>query len=106
MYNLDKDLDAKIKRLDILNKELENNEARCNSISDLLMSKEDAIGKTQQKLGECYQSIQDLKYALNKLDGELNYFENLNEQHKSAQSQMFKGNEFEYKSGKENSLKC
>jgi hypothetical protein len=43
---------------------------------------------------------------LNKLDGELGYFENLNDQHKNAQTQMFKGNEFEYKSGKENSLKC
>ena len=79
MYNLDKDLDAKVKRLDILRKELENNQHRINSISDLLDSKEDAFARTQQKISECYQQLQDLKYSLNKLDGELNYFESLNE---------------------------
>ena len=54
MYNLDKDLDAKVKRLDILRKELENNQHRINSISELLDSKEDAFARTQQKISECY----------------------------------------------------
>lgn len=49
--------------------------------------------------------IQDLKYTLNKLDGELGYFETQNEQHKQAQAQLFKANEYEYMQGKDNSMK-
>lgn len=69
-------------------------------------SKEEAISRTQFKISEAYQQIQDLKYTLNKLDGELGYFENQNEQHKAAQAQMFKANEYEYVNGKDNNLKA
>lgn len=42
---------------------------------------------------------------MNKLDGELGYFESQNEQHKNAQSQLFKANEYEYVQSKDNQLK-
>ena len=46
-----------------------------------------------------------MKYTLNKLDGELGYFESQNEQHKAAQAQLFKANEYEYMQGKDNNMK-
>lgn len=45
-FNLDKDLDAQKKRIDILRIEVDNNEQRIASISDLLNSKEEAIQRT------------------------------------------------------------
>lgn len=57
MYNLDKDLEAKSKRIEILRREVENNGQRTNSITDVLDSKEDAIARTQQKISEAYQQI-------------------------------------------------
>lgn len=42
---------------------------------------------------------------MNKLDSELGYLENNNEQHKCAQSQLFKANEYEYNQSKEMSLR-
>lgn len=42
---------------------------------------------------------------MNKLDGELGYFESQNEQHKAAQAQLFKANEYEYMQGKDASMK-
>ena len=104
-FNLDKDLEAQHKRIDILRVEIDNNEQRIASISDLLNSKEEAIYRCQGKISEAMQQVQDLKYTLNKLDGELGYFENQNEQHKAAQSQMFKANEYEYMQGKDLALK-
>jgi len=50
------------------------------------MNKEENIARTHAKLGEATSCIQDLKYQLNKLDGELGYFESQNEQHKNAQT--------------------
>jgi len=41
--------------------------------------------KTIQMINEAAQAISDLRYTLNKLDGELGYFENQNELHKQAQ---------------------
>lgn len=98
-------MDAQNKRLEILRVEIDNNEQRIASISDLLNSKEEAIYRCQGKISEALSSVQDLKYALNKLDGELGYFESQNEQHKAAQSQMFKANEYEYMQGKDNNMK-
>lgn len=66
--------------------EIENNEQRCNNVQDVLMNKEENIARTHAKLGEATSCIQDLKYQLNKLDGELGYFESQNEQHKNAQT--------------------
>lgn len=43
------------------------------------MSKDEAIAKTSMKISECHQIIQEQKYTLNKLDGELGYFESQNE---------------------------
>lgn len=54
------------------------------------------------KIQECHQIIQEHKYNLNKLDGELGYYENQNEQHKNAQAQLFKANEYEYTQSKDN----
>lgn len=42
---------------------------------------------------------------MNKLDSELGYLENNNEQHKNAQGQLFKANEYEYNQSKEMSLR-
>ena len=39
------------------------------------------------------------------MDGELGYFESQNEQHKAAQAQLFKANEYEYMQGKDASMK-
>jgi chromosome segregation ATPase len=105
-FNLDKDLEAQHKRIDILRVEIDNNEQRIASISDLLQNKEEAIYRCQGKISEAMQQVQDLKYTLNKLDGELGYFENQNEQHKAAQSQMFKANEYEYMQGKDHNMKA
>ena len=49
------------------------------SITDLLNNKEEGISRTTFKISEAHQQIQELKYTLNKLDGELGYFENQNE---------------------------
>ena len=103
--NLDKELDQQHKKVQILRTEIENNEQRCNNIQDVLMNKEENISRTHAKLGEATSCIQDLKYQLNKLDGELGYFESQNEQHKNAQTQLFKGNEYEYVQSKENTLR-
>lgn len=73
--NLDKELDQQHKKVQILRTEIENNEQRCNNIQDVLMNKEENIARTHAKLGEATSCIQDLKYQLNKLDGELGYFE-------------------------------
>ena len=54
------------------------------------------MARTHHKIQEALQGIQELKYTLNKLDGELGYFEAQNEQHKAAQAQLFKANEYEY----------
>lgn len=53
-FNLDKDLDAQKKRIDILRIEVENNEQRIASISDLLNSKEEAISRTQFQISEAH----------------------------------------------------
>lgn len=42
---------------------------------------------------------------MNKLDGELGYFESQNEQHKNGQAQLFKANEYEYIQSKEYQLR-
>jgi ribosomal protein L20 len=39
------------------------------------------------------------------LDGELGYFEQQNEQHKAAQSQLFKASEYEYINCKDKGMK-
>ena len=78
-FNLDKDIDAQKKRIDILRTEIDNNESRLASITDLLNNKEEGISRTTFKISEAHQQIQELKYTLNKLDGELGYFENQNE---------------------------
>lgn len=74
-FNLDKDIDAQKKRVDMLHAEVDNNEHRIASISDMLKQKEDSIMRVSMKTQEAVQQIQDLKYQLNKLDGELGYFE-------------------------------
>jgi len=56
-------------------------------------------------LNDAFQAISQHKYNLNKLDSELGYFENLNDQHKAAQQQLFKANEYEYLHSKDNTLK-
>ena len=38
---------------------------------------------------------------MNKLDGELGYFEHQNESHKDAQTKLFSANEYEYIQGKD-----
>ena len=81
---MDKDIDAQIKRNDCLKAEVDNNEQRICSIQDMLNQKEEALARTHHNIQECLQSIQELKYTLNKLDGELGYFESQNEQHKAA----------------------
>ena len=45
----------------------------------MLANKDDNIGRCCVKINEAQAQIQELKYALNKLDGELGYFESQNE---------------------------
>tara|TARA_B110000285_G_C15056050_1_gene579643 strand:+ start:736 stop:972 length:237 start_codon:yes stop_codon:yes gene_type:complete len=75
-----------VKRVDILNVEIDNNEQRCQSIQSLLSHKEESISKTTYSINEAHGTIQEEKYNLNKLDGELGYFESQNEQHKNGQA--------------------
>jgi len=44
-----------------------------------LANKDDNISRVCIKLNEAFQAISQHKYNLNKLDGELGYFENLND---------------------------
>ena len=74
-------------------------------MQDIVANKEQIIAKTVDKIGECHNVIQDQKYTLNKLDAELGYYESQNEQHKNAQAQLFKANEYEYVQGKDGQLK-
>lgn len=53
-FNLDKDLEAQKKRIDILHVEMNNNEQRIGSISDLLANKEEAISRTSYKISEAF----------------------------------------------------
>lgn len=103
--SLDRELDTQHKRVSILRTEIENNDQRIQNVQGLLSSKEEAIVRCSMKIQECHQIIQEHKYTLNKLDGELGYFETQNEQHKNAQSQLFKANEYEYVQSKDNQLK-
>lgn len=70
-FGLDKDLDHLHKRVSILRSDIENNDQRCGQCQDLLNNKEDSIQRTQAKVSEANSHIQELKYQLNKLDGEL-----------------------------------
>ena len=67
------------KRVDILNVEINNNDNRVESITSLLTHKEESISKTTYAINQAHGTIQEEKYNLNKLDGELGYFENQNE---------------------------
>jgi hypothetical protein len=58
---------------------MDNNEQRIMAINDMLAQRDDAISRTLCKISEATQQIQELKYTLNKLDGELGYFEAQNE---------------------------
>lgn len=60
----------------MLRSEADNNDQRINSCQDLLNQKEEAIARTIHQISDSHAQIQDLKYNLNKLDGELGYFEN------------------------------
>jgi uncharacterized protein (DUF3084 family) len=50
----------------------------------IVKNKDENIQKLKVQIGEALQTIKEQKYSLNKLDGELSYYENVNEQHKSA----------------------
>lgn len=62
-----------------MNVEIQNNEQRIESINTLLSHKEESISKTTHSINQAHGQIQEEKYNLNKLDGELGYFENQNE---------------------------
>lgn len=104
-FNLDKEIDVTSKRYSILRSEIENNEQRIASIQSLLAQKEDQFGQCLARISESQNVIQEHKYNLNKLDSELGYLEGNNEQHKAAQGQLFKANEYEYTQSKEMSLR-
>jgi len=104
-FNIDKDIDVTQKRYSILKSEIENNEQRIAQISSLLAQKEDQFAQCLARINESQTVIQEHKYNLNKLDSELGYLESNNEQHKNAQSQLFKANEYEYNQSKEMSLR-
>lgn len=53
-FNLDKDIDAQKKRIDILRSEAENNEQRILSINDMLAQRDDAIHRTMSKIQDCH----------------------------------------------------
>ena len=75
----DNDVMSLNKRVDILNVEINNNDNRAESISSLLAHKEESISKASFAINQAHGTIQEEKYNLNKLDGELGYFENQNE---------------------------
>ena len=103
--NLDKEVDGQMNRLRILETEQDNNSQRTISLQGVLDNRQQTIAKHVHKIGECHSMIQEQKYTLNKLDSELGYFENQNEQHQNAQQQLFRANEYEYVMAKDNHLK-
>ena len=52
--------------------------------------------RTNSKIGEAHAAISEHRFMLNKLDGELSYFEHTNEQHKNAQEHMVRVSHEEY----------
>lgn len=89
MYSLERDLESQRKRVDILQSEIANNDSRIKSSTDLANTRDEAIASIHQKIAEGSQQINDMRYTLNKLDGELGYFEHQNESHKDAQNKLF-----------------
>lgn len=89
MYSLERDLESQRKRVDILQSEIANNDSRIKSSTDLANTRDEAIVSIHQKIAEGSQQINDMRYTLNKLDGELGYFEHQNESHKDAQNKLF-----------------
>lgn len=83
-YSLDRDIDSLIKTVTVMRADLENNDQRLATMQSIVTNKEENLQATLVKIADAHAHSQDLKYSLNKLDGELGYFENLNEQHKSA----------------------
>lgn len=53
-FNLDKDIDAQQKRIDILKNEADHNEQRIMSINDMLAQRDDAIMRTHSKIAEAH----------------------------------------------------
>ena len=78
-YALDRDCEQLRKTYNVLRADLENNDQRLLTMQSLLANKEDNLQAALVKLADAHAATQDLKYALNKLDGELGYFESLNE---------------------------
>mmetsp|Transcript_17071 Transcript_17071/g.26402 ORF Transcript_17071/g.26402 Transcript_17071/m.26402 type:complete len:84 (+) Transcript_17071:198-449(+) len=81
---LDKQLDTQHKRIQILKTEVENNDQRVASMNQVSNAKEEQLCQTNAKISEAHTVVQDQKYMLNQLDGELGYFEQQNEHHKNA----------------------
>ena len=105
-YQMDREIDSLAKTAAVMRSDLENNEQRISHMMHMVATTEDSTQTVLVKIAEAGAHITDLKHNLNKQDSELGYFENLNEQHKSAQSQLFKANEHEYVVGKDGSLAC
>lgn len=72
----------------------------------ICVNRDENLHSVSVRISDAHAHITDLKHTLNKLDSELGYFENLNEQHKAAQGQLFKANDHEFTVGKDGSLRC
>ena len=84
-YGLDRDIDHLRKTVSVARADLENNDNRLATMQEIVAQKDHNLHVVHNKIADAHQHIQELKYTLNKLDGELGYFEAQNEQHKGAQ---------------------
>ena len=103
-YNLDRDIATSVKNVNVLRADLDNNDQRINSLHAHLTVTEQNIQTVLVKVADAHAHISDLKVNLNTQDGEIGYFEHLNEQHKAAQGQLFKASDYEYTNGKDGGL--
>ena len=74
-YQLDKEMDALHKQCSIFRADLENNDQRIGSMQGIVAQRDDQLNVVCRNIQEASAHVQELKYNLNKLDGELGYFE-------------------------------
>ena len=81
---MDKDIDAQRAQFSLFKSDFDNNESRIVQCNNILTQRDEDILRTNSKIGEAHAAISEHRFMLNKLDGELSYFEHTNEQHKNA----------------------
>ena len=74
--------------MSLIRSDFENNEVRIKQCNEILCQRDEQLHAVQCKIGEAHAAISENRFLLNKLDGELSYFEQTNEKHKYNQEHM------------------